>query len=980
MNRENFYILLDLQISPPENNVNTINAAVNKKQAEWSTLRIHPTRGREAQLYLDMLQEIKAVMMDDVKRKQEAEEAGRIIAQKEKKIFKDLDNAIQIISSKKHITESEFKKLAQRFSLPEEVVRKRIKVPIVKGESKKAAVKRLEPAVEKKIADSLKIVGKKSLYDFLELSPSSSRKTLMAKSNEKNAELKRDSHKNARLTASLELTGHCLNVFKTEDTRRMYEATLAYQNLEELNKAIDIAGMEGTIGVEAFDALVKKAREFKLSKEEAEEHIIQYAGKKKWAVQRPAKYTTDNLKQCGICGVINSSSSRNCSGCGTPLELNCPKCKIANPSTNINCSQCGFPIGDMPNAIPLIRDAAQAKARGDLKKAGKYLRKALISWPGNPQAEALLREIAAGEKKIAAAARELDQLVNDRQYYKAHEALVTLKQLDSSHQLLSLEAGITAKINVAKNWVRKAEAASRENEAMDFYSRALMECKDCDAAAEGKANYPPEPPPNLEAVSDMGVSLRWEKSPSNGTITYRIVRKIYSHPLNARDGQNLGETAQCLLKDANAEPGVIYYYGVYSKRGKTFSQRGTMVGPVIYTPEVENLEVISENKRITLNWKTPINAKAVEVWMKEDSTPSRRGDGISLQGIRNNGAVVSGLKNDRLYGLRVVAVFENDKGSTGLARQARPTGPPPPVIDLGITIIKGSRLDIRWTPPKKGTVHIFSSTQKFRVSYKESIPAGKLSGIGTSIPVITDGNVRIPIDFQGVLYILPVTVDGSIATIGKFQSATSINDVSNLNGYINSGRLYLEWDWPEGAGKVLVMYSHHNFPTLENDPIAVKKMFTRAEYLRNSAFVIRSLEPRDYYFSVYVAVGEGENLLYSTGKQCNVTNCPIKEVFYNIQPDIGDNSAKLKLYTKNETLQLPGTVLIGKEGGLPLRKTDGKKIGDIPSLNITTIPMEIDITLKEIERGTYAKLFFKNDGDNRRFRIMSPSKNKLQIG
>ncbi len=988
MSRENFYILLELPFSPPENDINKINAAIHQKQAGWSALRNHPTKGRQAQLYLDMLPEIKAVMMDENKRKEEAQQAKILSAQQEKEKYQELDEAIRLLSPKRHITEEEITKLSQRYSFSEEVIKKRVKVPIVKGKSSKQPAQRLEPSIQKKISDSLTIVGKKSLYDFLELAPTSSINTLISRTKEKDSELKKESLKDARLTAGVELIGHCLNVFKTEDMRKMYDAALAYQKLAELNKALDIVGIDGRIEVEEFDTLMKKGMELGLKFDEAEEYIIDYCTKKKWIVRSPTRPLAADMKPCGNCGLLNTPDAKNCSGCGYLLEVHCPKCKSTNPSTSMNCSKCGFPIGDMPNALPLVKEAKEAHAGGDIKKAAGLFRKALLFWPDHPEALAVLQEIETREKEISKLSQELDELVNDRKYYKAHQVLSRLKQLDGTQAQFSNEAKITAKISSAESWIIKARTAAKGDDALDYFNQALLECKDCREAIEGMAKFPPEPPGNLEVIPNpRSISLQWKKSSSRGTISYRIARKPQSPPLNAHDGENIGETTQALFDDPDSLPGVFYYYGIYSQRGEVFSVSGAIAGPVIRTAEIENLCITPGDSVINLNWQAPPNLKEILVYIKVGGIPNGKNDGQVLQGVRSDGITAAGLTNGRLYGFLIQTLFINEKGtavySPGITCQSRPASPPQAVKDIKVAK-KENKIIVNWTPPERGTVQIYYSQQSFALCAGEIIPAGKLAGIGTQVPVQQAGRVQISIDFQGIIHILPVTIEGDMAVVGESTAATSLDEVSQLKGYINYGKLYLEWEWPTGAQKVLIMYNNQNFPAQPGDTNAVQKIFTRVEYLRNPGFVIRTVEPKDYYFTVFVTVGDGENVLYSPGQHYLVTNTTQKELYYEIhlvKNLMGKvKSGQLKLFSKEDHFKIPAAVLVKKNQNLPIRKTDGLPILEIGPLDIGRSPVSIEIPAKEIGKGVYARLFFRDDDQHKKYRIMMPPKEKLQLG
>ena len=73
MKRKNLYILLGLSIEPPEEDAEKIEAAIQKKQNEWSKLLNHPTKGIQAKQFISLIPEIQKVMADPALRKKEAQ-------------------------------------------------------------------------------------------------------------------------------------------------------------------------------------------------------------------------------------------------------------------------------------------------------------------------------------------------------------------------------------------------------------------------------------------------------------------------------------------------------------------------------------------------------------------------------------------------------------------------------------------------------------------------------------------------------------------------------------------------------------------------------------------------------------------------------------------------------------------------------------------------------------------------------------------
>lgn len=333
MERKNFYLLLELSFDPPENNLEIIKAAIKKKQAEWSRNRNHPTKAVLAKQYIGLIPEIRKVMADNTLRRKEAQNAKKILQEKSRKKIAEIDRHIAIHLSKGHVTKEEIFKLARLHSVEEAIIRqrvkkrenekfaeiekniemragkgyitkeeisklarlhsvseneirKRVKCP-VKKRSKKTTGKPepLDKTIEKVINDNLKIIGKSSLYQFLDLLPGSDLKTLQKKAGEKEAELRKFGKKDAAVTAGTALAGQCISIFKTDKSRNAYDLSRAQTRLVELDSDIDVAGMDGKIRAEYFDALVETAVEIGMDRDSAGEYIQEYCRKKKWTVE-----------------------------------------------------------------------------------------------------------------------------------------------------------------------------------------------------------------------------------------------------------------------------------------------------------------------------------------------------------------------------------------------------------------------------------------------------------------------------------------------------------------------------------------------------------------------------------------------------------------------------------------------------------------------------------------------------------------------
>lgn len=125
--------------------------------------------------------------------------------------------------------------------------------------------------------------------------------------------------------------------------------------------------------------------------------------------------------------------------------------------------------------------------------------------------------------------------------------------------------------------------------------------------------------------------------------------------------------------------------------------------------------------------------------------------------------------------------------------------------------------------------------------------------------------------------------------------------------------------------------------------------------------------------------------MYSTGRQCLVSNAGFQEIFYEVQISkslFGKlKSSSLVLTGGNASkIRMPEAVLVKKIGNLPLRKSDGNVICTVgKGTVIRTAPEVIKIPTRELGKNAYAKLFFVDDAQSQKYRLMSRGKEKLRL-
>lgn len=356
MERENYYILLNLTIDPPETDLSVIDATILQKKAEWSRLRNHPTKGLQAQKFINMIPDMEQVMRDEALRAQEAAAAAAtiekgkeaklseidshidilmgkgfiadediarlaeihgidkteiqgIILSKKNARFIHVDQQINLRMGKGYLTEAEVSKIARQNGLDPAELRNRVRCPIVRDEKDAGEHKSrpIEKSIEKAISDNLNIIGKSSLYDFLGVPENAELEALQEKAAKKKKDLSLSAKKDAVFTASNILVGHCLTTFKTNDTRIAYDVSLATAKLAALESDINIAAANNRVRHEYVDILIAKAMKFGMDRQEAADYLQEYCRKKKYRLESKPKARRKQVMALGaalLAGVV----------------------------------------------------------------------------------------------------------------------------------------------------------------------------------------------------------------------------------------------------------------------------------------------------------------------------------------------------------------------------------------------------------------------------------------------------------------------------------------------------------------------------------------------------------------------------------------------------------------------------------------------------------------------------------------------------
>ena len=116
MKNINYYILLGLDIDPPEMREDKIREAINKKRVQWSSLVNHPTKKIEAKLNLELIPKMeKALLGSKSDRERQWKEAKKILEKQREKERDEVLELFNVISKKQYITNEEYLSMINKF-------------------------------------------------------------------------------------------------------------------------------------------------------------------------------------------------------------------------------------------------------------------------------------------------------------------------------------------------------------------------------------------------------------------------------------------------------------------------------------------------------------------------------------------------------------------------------------------------------------------------------------------------------------------------------------------------------------------------------------------------------------------------------------------------------------------------------------------------------------------------------------------------
>lgn len=1016
--RENYFILLGIDPKAPWSD-ETFNQTLMQKRAEWSRKSKLPgKKGAQYREYLALTPEIKEIMGDSSKRAKEAQTAKTTKQEtpgkaEQEKLIKEID----LIASKGFIEESEIQKLVIKYKkyVPEsfirtEINRKNIKINQTSQDFDESDLETLEERDLKRIQGDLDTLGYKNIYDFLGLSKTTANnKIFIDKAQEKYKKSQNSGLKDTKTEAQTSLAVAVKNIFATEKTRRLYDNSLEleqYKIIKESIKAIAQNSSNKILYAKQFAEILKKAQSSGIKDiEKAQQVISKYA---KDAGLSAEVIDIEVFKQkisCPQCNTINDRSQQKCSNCGCSLRVQCPSCNLVSAITDKACSQCSFPIGNEPNVRNYLKEARELIDNKLYDEALTYLNFARQGWstiPPRPLNDDLSQAIANYSREIEqikqqqiTLQKQLQNAIDDSRYYEARSLIKRIQIEASSINTAKEEKLIEAKIKETETELRKAREIERQGkDSVAAYQNVLWICKDCKQAKDALAKTPPLAPSGLRARrGNKIVSLTWEKS-SSKNVSYTILRKYVSRPISSSDGEELATVSGTNYDDTKMQAGISIYYAVYTNReGVLSTTAADLKTPILLIGDVSNAVAQAKNQEAYISWQPPDNVSAIQVYRSIKPLDNSK-QGESVEVIGKSQLVDRNLKNGQKYYYTIYSLFKDDKGnlvtSSGVTVEVIPADPPKPIEKLAIEVISASptrKLKLSWEPSNKGDGVILQS-DRYPDFTSNILPQEALSEYGKLLEGSKQSLITT-IQTTGSIYLTPVLLFQKTAYLGKTVEYVNVDDVTNLKVQKQKKLLQLSWDWPQNCKKAIIIYSYDEFPASDRDSGATSIDITKAQYDLRGHYPLKTSEERDHFIVVRAVLEQNGKSFVASGLSKSARARVSLSSNITIQYKI---SRKRKFFGKGElilTLKTQGTgqihqlVLISKQGGVPIKKTHGSSVLEIPATNLSEDNITLTFEIPGNYKQSFGKLFLVDDSfyesQGGHIRINHPASSDMEL-
>ena len=904
--------------------------------------------------------------------------------------YKNAIEAVNAICGRGYLYDYELDQIARKNEVDFKELHKRVEHLFTQVQYKeiKKIKREIQFAKLIELESLLKTVQKKNIYDFLGLAQSSPVDQLMA-SRDKIYKAEFGRARNAVSTASITICSIIVNILKTDTSKKEYD--IFYRCKEQV---FDVLRQYKDMGIkEISDSQVGKFADYMrtatgLSLSEVETELDVYL--KENGVVRNSGDAVLQLEVCPYddCGMsyVVTKGIKTCPNCGKPLEVICWNCNQSTPFTikHKSCVHCGATKSaetQFNKELTVFNNLLKNKAVTDteLNQAVNRLQNALPGYEKFSNSF-IFKKISEAKSRIVQREnerknaqmiydkyiKEINSLISVKKYMTAKTVLTKLKIEDSSFDVRDIEKQITDAIGRAQLYATKAQDyAKLNNEAqlVEYAGKALEECADYTTANQILKNYPPKDPTNLIASDRKNViKLEWTPNGNQKAVTYTIIRKVGSQPVNDEDG-TIVESGLTInfYEDSTVAPAVDYYYAVFAERGGIRSKIVKTTSPITLFLDVINVNQVLDEQGIKVTWTVPDNVKSVQVIKKLGSIqPQSANDGIilnnvNLQGFDDNDA----SSNTISYLIRCVyEINKKNYYSPGRKYTFKTFSIPKLITNFNLVSAFGDEFDLTFDKPVNGNLKLYVFDKRVEMNFGTPLSHTDFQSRGKFLKeiefvVLSENKINFTVPSNAVTWLYPVNSNDELCIVMEPLVLNTIIGLENMNLIEKNESIIIEGTLSNNVRNLIAKISDTAFPQSMDDKCD-QRVCSKDTFDRDNGFIIKLGEGL-HYITLFAEISEGGKKGYS--RPISLPN-PVGKVRKSIvkfaphyQPNVKKTYKATIVFYSDEEITLP-EILVVKGDKKAFSKSEGVKVAVIKSMTLKS---------KFLKKGFWGKAEIKVD-------------------
>ena len=707
------------------------------------------------------------------------------------------------------------------------------------------------------------------------------------------------------------------------------------------------------------------------------EILQQFCHKKKIAAN--FSEADSSMIRCPECGNMVQAGPNTvfCPSCGKNFKTVCPACGTAQQSRNQICVKCGFNFKEgMEKANRLALDFRMNMQKGKVGKAEKSLAQLKETYSGYNGIAGMDVELQKAKTNMATMRKLILDSYSKGRYTEAKTACETMigqypDVLNDDLELKQKYNDSVARFNSAEMYCQKASVADSKPQRMAMYVAAVEICSDHPVAKAKLREDPPSGPADAYGkLGDRSFTIKFMAPAEASGVTYCIFREKNSLPRITEDTRPLAEVPTTVYVDKTLDPGVEYYYSIYSKRWGILSKEGAHLGPVMTISEVDTVTLEPIDGGLRIMYEKPRGASRVRLWRTDGS-----GNGIGTE-IALNGQTVYddiGLAGGKKYHYLFVAEYEGRnkvERSQGVVFSGTTVDAPKPVKDLKI---KWNKSDGTYTAKWSTTepVTLYCTPKRITIPGNMVKMDDIVSWMKPIEPIVeySDG-IRFSLPDGSVQYIYPIIPRGKVGIKGTEMMVANLKPFRDVEKTISNKDCVITMAWPDDAVEAKLVISNGEVRSLDDIDAEIKTV-RREEYMEERQIRIPMGRSAKKCINIFALYRINDEMIASRGIAVDVYSAECRKVRYTVRQEKG--GMRMEFSADADVSEIPPILAVQVAEGIPLKRSDGEVIWRSHNpVQLAQGKGVLTVQCKNLEDPARMRLFFENDADYNMFRFMHP--------